>query len=286
MDESKYMIQSTILNTCPVCKSGKVNKYKPKGVIGFLKTIIIACEHCNAKLSTGNDREGEITLKLDLSKSDRQHKYDGQLLKKSEWEKGISDLDEVIQNNELPDYNIRGLSIILNPNEKTHYYTYAKMFEERAVRNYGGASLRLMKGVYIRQGQAESHGELREIDNGGLLLTNQRVIFDGSSRKIEYHIPKIIAIQEYKDGVQLAVSNRKKSQIYIVEEPHKLATYLYMATQIYTKEKKPSTSPKRTTTSKPKAESEALKILNLRYAKGEISREEYEQMKRDIDGWY
>lgn len=283
MDESKYMIQSTILNTCPVCKSGKVHDYKPKGVFAFAKSNIIACEHCNAIFSSGNDREGEITLKLDLSKSDRQHKYNGQVLKKSEWERGISDLDVAIQNNELPNYNIQGLTVILAQDEKTHYYTNARMYEERAVRNYGGASLRITKGVYIRQGQAESHGELREIDSGGLLLTNQRVIFDGSSRKIEYHIPKIIAIQEYKDGVQLAVSNRKKSQTYIVEEPHKLATYLQMAVQLYTKEKRPSASTKGTTTSKPKAESEALKILNLRYAKGEISKDQYEQMKRDID---
>ena len=121
MDEAKYIVQSTILNTCPVCKSGKVRDYKPKGVFGFAKSNIIACEHCNAIFSSGNIKGGEITLKLDLSKSDRQHKYNGHLLKKSEWERGISDLDMTIQNNELPNYNVQGLSIILNQNEKTHY---------------------------------------------------------------------------------------------------------------------------------------------------------------------
>lgn len=283
MDESKYMIQSTILNTCPVCKSGKVHDYKPKGVLGFAKSNIMACEHCNAIFSSGTVREGEVTLKLDLSKSEREHKYNGQLFKKSEWERGISDLDLTIQNNELPDYNVQGLSIVLNQDEKTHYYTNARMCEERAVRQHVGGSVRIMKGVWLRSGQAESHGELREIDSGGLLLTNQRVIFDGSSRKIEYKIPKLITITEYKDSVQLAVSNRKKSQIYIVGEPHKLATYVQMATQLYIKEKKPRASTTRTATSKPKVENEALKILNLRYAKGEIAKEEFEQMKRDIN---
>jgi len=34
----------------------------------------------------------------------------------------------------------------------------------------------------------------------------------------------------------------------------------------------------------PETENDALKVLKLRYAKGEITKEQYEQMKKDIEG--
>lgn len=280
MDESKYAIQKTIFDLCPVCKNGKVYDWKPTGILGFAKSNLIACQHCNAKFTPSGQREGEPLYQLDLIESDKQHNYDKQSLKKSEWVRGISDLDLVLQSNELPKYTIEGLQVVLQEDEKTHYYVRAKMLEERAVRQHVGGSLRIMKGVWIRTGQAESHGELREIDNGALLLTNKRVVFDGNMRKIEYKLPKIITINIFDDAVQLGVSNRKKSQLYVVNEPLKCGKYIELATKLYAKDMEKTTTGKGV---KGK-ENKVLEVLNLRYARGEITKEEYEQMKKDILG--
>ena len=264
---------------------GKVYDWKPKGMLSFAKSNKMACENCNAIFIDGGLKEGEVAFKLDLSKSQKEHEYAGQTLKKSEWERGTSDLDVVIQSNELPNYMVEGLPIILQEGEKSHYYTPATMYEERAVRQHVGGSVRIMKGVWVRAGQAESHGELRQIDSGAVLLTNQRAIFDGSSKKIEYKLPKIISITEFNDSFQIGVSNRKKSQIYTVDEPHKCTTYIQMAIDLYHKSKgDKKQSIKKIPMTKPKEELEVMKILNIRYAKGEITREEYEQMKRDVNG--
>jgi len=50
-----------------------------------------------------------------------------------------------ISNRELPDYSISGLNLLLQENEKTHYYAKTKLAEERAVRQYIGGG-----GKWIR----------------------------------------------------------------------------------------------------------------------------------------
>jgi hypothetical protein len=65
-----------------------------------------------------------------------------------------------------------------------------ELFEPRAIRRsrsyYGGHSIRLAKGLSLRLGtgmsQSESQEELRNIDQGTLVLTTKRLAFMGSLR--------------------------------------------------------------------------------------------------------
>ena len=150
-----------------------------------------------------------------------------------EWKKGISDLDFCEQKNTLPQATVIGLKIILLDDEQPHHYSASNLWEERAVRRSAGGAVRVMKGVYIGGSQAESHDQLRRIDDGQLLLTNQRLIFNGNMRNLEYKLNKIISIEESDDGVEVASSNRKKVQIFTVEDPHKWATYIRIAVKKY-----------------------------------------------------
>ncbi len=267
-----YIVQENIFDKCPVCQTGKVQNIKPTGLFGFAKSDKIACEHCQAIFIEYGMTEGEKAYRLDLSESQKQYKYDGQTLKKSEWMRGKSDLDECIEKKELPNYNIKGLNVQLLQNEKTHYYTKTRLVEERAVRQYIGGG-----GKYIRGGLSESHGELREIDSGELVLTNQRLIFNGTKRKIEYNLSKIIVVEEHTDAVGIGASNKSKTQFYVISEPHKCAEYIKFAISLYQE----STDTKK---GKTKSESKAIEILKERYAKGEITKEQFEQIKIDLSG--
>jgi len=94
--------------------------------------------------------------------------------------------------------------------------------EPRAVRQthaaYGGPTVRVAKGVLFRLGGAsarsESHEEIRVIDQGSLILTNKRLIFIGSKRTNNIDIRKIMAIEAYKDGIELQRENKQKTKYF------------------------------------------------------------------------
>ena len=101
--------------------------------------------------------------------------------------------------------------------------------EERAVRHTYGGAVRVTKGVYVGGKRGESHGEMREIDVGGLLLTNKRLVFKGTMRNYAHKLDKVISVEEYKDAISIGVSNRKKAQFFLVDEPHKWTVFTRIA---------------------------------------------------------
>jgi len=233
MAEASYKVEEVIFEKCPICGTGKVQKLKSTGFLSFAKSDKIICAKCNAKFIEKGEREGERVFKLDISESNQENQYDGEALKVSEWERGISDLDFCIQTNTLPKADGMGLKIILKPGEEAHWHSPTQLMEERAIRHTYGGAVRVMKGVYIGGRKGESHGELRTIDTGSLLLTNKRLIFNGGFRNSEYKLDKVVSVEEYKDAIEIGASNRKKVQIFVVDEPHKWATYIRIAVQNY-----------------------------------------------------
>ena len=92
------------------------------------------------------------------------------------------------------------------------------LLEPRAVRTggYGGPSFRVAKGVYFRVGgfRAESHEELRNIDQGTLTLTNKRLVFSGTKRTINIDLRKIVSVEPYSDSIALRREGKEKTQYF------------------------------------------------------------------------
>ncbi|MFA5797050.1 MAG: hypothetical protein WC916_03385 [Candidatus Woesearchaeota archaeon] len=221
-----------LFKKCPVCKKGEVAKITSKSFFGLLSSDNITCSNCKSDFIEQDEKEEERVFELDLSNSNMKNAYDGQALKVSEWERGTTDLDACINTNKLPNLKVVGLKIILSNDEKTHWYSGTRMMEERAVRNYQNFHV---KGYSF--GQAESHGELRSMDSGNLLLTNKRLIFNGDLKQVEYQLDKISSVEEYKDAVEIASSKRQKCQVYVVDEPHKWTVYIKIAISQFSKGK-------------------------------------------------
>jgi hypothetical protein len=77
-------------------------------------------------------------------------------------------------------------NVILRDGEVALFVSATAMFsEERSHTNYGGASIRVAKGVRIGGGQSHSIPTVTPIDKGELLLTNRRLIFSGAMRTME-----------------------------------------------------------------------------------------------------
>ena len=114
-------------------------------------------------------------------------------------------------------------SIALHKNEEVLCHAPTTLSEPRAVRtwrsSYGGPSFRIAKGLSFRlgasSGTSESHEEIRPIDEGTLVLTNQRMIFVGSKRTIGLPIDKIIGIDdEAFYWLRLNREGKQKAEIF------------------------------------------------------------------------
>lgn len=159
MTNENIQILETIFEKCPICKKGKVRaEEKSRKILGFFKLTDapkIRCDNCHAHFIEENKKEDDRLFRLDLSESKEKKDYNGEALKVSEWKRGLSDLDYYQKNDSLPNTHIVGLKIILPPNEKTHWYTSAKLMEERAIRRSHGGAVRVARGVYVGGSQSE-----------------------------------------------------------------------------------------------------------------------------------
>ena len=95
--------------------------------------------------------------------------------------------------------------------------------ETRNVRYYqsGHAGLRVMKGFYIGKtsGKSESQEEFKSIDMGTLTLTNKRLVFDGSSNSRNILLPKLIAVNSFRNSISVSSESRQKSMAFTVTNP-------------------------------------------------------------------
>ena len=102
-----------------------------------------------------------------------------------------------------------------------------RLLEPRAVRrsrsNYGGPTIRLAKGLSFRLGagtsQSESSDELRDIDQGTLVLTTKRLVFMGSMRTSNVKLDDIIGIESYTDGIQVHRERKQRAETYVLGQP-------------------------------------------------------------------
>ena len=107
--------------------------------------------------------------------------------------------------------------ILMKVGERAFLQDNVKLLELRKVTKSqrGGGAVRVMKGVYIgsSRGTSRSYDELREIDQGFLILTNKRIIFDGGTNTRDFKLDKIISVSPAFDGIEIAIEGKTKSLI-------------------------------------------------------------------------
>lgn len=124
-------------------------------------------------------------------------------------------IDAVKKNGKIPPIKT---SLILKNDEEAYLEDFVKLYEIRGAskldRLYVGA--RVMKGIYVggSTGVSRRFDELREIDAGKIVLTNKRIIFDGKFNNRIMDLDKIISIELYDDGFEIATEDKRQSQLY------------------------------------------------------------------------
>lgn len=204
---------------CPVCKKGEIKQDEKK-------LNLKNCEKCNAQFKKTSDSSFKLlTRKCDKKYKDYQYtnsdfsiyewntiSLTGKTLKENTLEK--------FKNGEIPNLSEQNIDapITLKSNEHFVWGEDCQFHEPRAVRNYGSGSVRIAKGLSIRMGQAESHQEMRHIDNGALSLTNKRLIFSGDKRSSNIDLKKVINITIFSDGFKVNIENKQKPQFFAISD--------------------------------------------------------------------
>jgi len=122
---------------------------------------------------------------------------------------------DIEQQKTLP---ITHVDVVLKEGEVGVFQEPSVLLETRAYRIYGGAGTRVGR-IYLSGGASESRQRLREIDSGILVLTNQRLLFDGGNENRSVNLRDVISANAWSDAIEISSSRRQKSQIYRVQNP-------------------------------------------------------------------
>jgi hypothetical protein len=221
---------------CPVCRQGSLVERQERGFLGLGSKRELICDHCGAVLV---DKGGDIDH-LELTETQqpdlpgwKTHAHEK--LTMAEWTRiahgGLSDqeqrdhdladaLTELREGRLAPPAEGVDASLMLKAGEKAFFsLPDITLREPRSVSNgvYGGPSIHIAKGVTIRTDafQAQSHEELKDIDQGTLVLTNKRLVFVGSKRSVETALAKLISVDAYSDAVAVRRQGKEKTEFYL-----------------------------------------------------------------------
>lgn len=96
--------------------------------------------------------------------------------------------------------------------------------EERTTRSgsrgaYGGLSIRVMKGFWIRPGVFKTTGktttQVTAIDKGSFALTNKRIVFTGDRQTRNFSLSTINALVPTEHGIGINRGRKTKTEYYL-----------------------------------------------------------------------
>lgn len=109
-------------------------------------------------------------------------------------------------------------TIVLKNGESAVFQEPSILYETRSYRVFGGGGTRV-GDIFLGGGASEAHQRLRQIDSGTVVLTSQRLIFDGQTESRTVNMKDVISANPWADAIEVSSSRRQKSQIYTVRNP-------------------------------------------------------------------
>ena len=115
------------------------------------------------------------------------------------------------------------LPILLSKNEPllwtyNNVNFYQEKVEKEFVRNSGGFSFKVMKGVYYHTGRSKGHPiehkYMEKVATGDLFVTNQNLIFYSTEKGVKIPYKKLVGITPYSDGIEVLKDGNSKRIIF------------------------------------------------------------------------
>jgi len=88
----------------------------------------------------------------------------------------------------------------------------------------GHTGIRYRLGTF--RGHPVTQDVIRRIDDGTLVLTNQRLVFIGASKSTSTSLPKLLHVEVYTDGLGVFQEGRENPNIYLIGQPGQFMLYV------------------------------------------------------------
>jgi hypothetical protein len=135
-------------------------------------------------------------------------------------------------------------SLILRRGEEAYFEQHAVLLKEVAQREYRGGSrgwsipIGSIQGRSVRYRVGSYRGHLVNLgtdwvpaDSGTMTVTNERVVYRGQRKTLEFQYSKLVSLEAYSDAIDLAVSNRQATSCFRVDDPACLASIIRAAVE-------------------------------------------------------
>ena len=115
------------------------------------------------------------------------------------------------------------LPVLLGKNESllwtyNNVTFYQEKIEKEFVRNSGGFSFKVMKGVYYHTGRSKGHPVehkyMEKVAVGDLYVTNQDFIFYSTEKGVKIPYKKLVGITPYSDGIEVLKDGNSKRMVF------------------------------------------------------------------------
>ncbi len=124
--------------------------------------------------------------------------------------------------------------IVLKPKEVAAIQVQATLCRYATKTHYVGGShglsIPLGHGFRYRvssfQGHPVQSQSLAQVDQGQLIVTNQRLVFAGQRKDVATPLAKLVAVEAYADGFGIGREGKESRDVYLVARPAEVLLYL------------------------------------------------------------
>lgn len=95
---------------------------------------------------------------------------------------------------------------------------YQEKIERETVRNSGGFSFKVAKGVYYHTGRSKGHPVehkyMEKVAVGDLYVTNQNLIYYSTEKAVKIPYKKLVGVTPYSDGIEVLKDGNSKRMVF------------------------------------------------------------------------
>jgi hypothetical protein len=129
-------------------------------------------------------------------------------------------------------------SLLLKRDETAYCEVAANLLKEvtdRELRGRSqGVSIPLGHGVRYRTGAVRGHmvtvgTHWQTADTGALTVTNQRIVYHGGRKTLEFTFAKLATLNAYSDAIDLGVTSRQATSTFAITDPEYVSGMIHAA---------------------------------------------------------